>query len=116
MADDRERETERTTIVKSDGDGRGSAALVIALIALLLVLAALFFGGIFDRDEDEDLNVQLNQPGVNVIMPPETLPPVTTMPMPDVQAPPPDINVNVTTPPAELPEENLTNTEIGNTG
>ena len=114
MADDRERETEhRTTVVSSDGDGRGSAALVIAVLALLIVLAVVFFSGILNRNDDQDLNVELNQPGVNVIMPPETpLPPLTT---PEVQPPPPDVNVNVTTPPPP-PEENLGNSAITNSG
>jgi hypothetical protein len=112
VADDRERETERTTVVRSDGDGRSSAALVIAVIALLIVLAVVFFSGILNRNDDQDLNVEFNQPGVNVIVPDTQLPPLTP---PITQPPPPDVNVNVTTPPPP-PEENLGNSAVNNSG
>jgi type IV secretory pathway VirB10-like protein len=114
MADDKERETQRTTVVRSDGDGRSSAAIVIAVIALLIVaLAVVFFSGILQRNNNQDLNVELNQPGVNVIVPDTQLPPLTT---PEVQSPPPDVNINVTTPPPQLPEENVGNSVITNSG
>jgi hypothetical protein len=106
VADDSERETERTTIVRSDGDGRGSAWIILVVALIVIILALLFFGGVFDRDESE-LNVQINTPDVNVIVP-ETQVPVVTVP--EVQVPP-DVNVNVITPPAEPPEQNLSNTE-----
>ena len=106
MADDRERETERTTVVTSDR-GRGGAGIILVLAVILIILALLFFAGVFDRDDEPELNVTVNSPDVNVIVPETQLPPLT---VPEVQPPPPDVNVNVTTPPPELPEENLGNT------
>jgi hypothetical protein len=60
------------------------------------------------------LNVQINTQDVNLILP-ETQVPVTTIP--DVQVPP-DVDVNITTPPPEAPEEELNNAEtaITNSG
>jgi hypothetical protein len=106
MADDRERKTERT-IVTSDGERGGSGAVIAILVLLVVVLlAVLFFSGVFNRDDQQDLNVEVNTPDVNVIVPPTQLPPLT--PMPEGQSPP-DVNVNVTTPPP-APTDNLGNT------
>ena len=110
VADDRERETERTTVVTSDR-GRGGAGIILVLAVILIILALLFFAGVFDRDDEPELNVTVNSPDVNVIVPETQLPPLT---VPEVQ-PLPDVNVNVTTPPPELPEENLSNT-VTNSG
>ena len=106
MADDRERETERTTVVTSDRGGRGGAGIILVFALILIILALLFFTGVFDRDRESEVNVTVNSPDVNVIVPDTQLPPLT---VPETQ-PPPNVNVNVTTPPPELPEENLSNT------
>jgi len=107
VADDSERDSERTTIVTSDGDGRGSAAIVLVVVVLIVILlAALFFGGAFNRGEERELNVDINTPDVNVIVPQTQVPVVT---VPEVQVPS-NVNVNMATPPTELPEENLSNT------
>lgn len=106
MADDRERDTERTTVVTSDRGGRGGAGIILVFAVILIILALLFFTGVFDRDRESELNVTVNSPDVNVIVPETQLPPLT---VPETQ-PPPNVNVNVTTPPPELPEENLSNT------
>lgn len=115
MADDRERDTERTTIIKRDGNGRGGAWMILLVALIVLILAVLFFAGAFNRGGDRDVNVDINTPDVNVIMP-ETQVPVVPIPQTE---PPPDVNVNVTTPSAEPPPEtNLGNTEnvLANTG
>ena len=115
MADDRERDTERTTVVTSDRGGRGGTGIILVLVVILIILALLFFAGVFDRRDEPELNVTVNTPDVNVIVPETQLPPLT---VPEVQPPPPDVNVNVTTPPPELPEENLSNTgtAVNNSG
>jgi len=108
VADDRERDSERTTIVTTDGDGRGSAGIILVVALIAILLAVLFFGGVFDRGVDDDeLNVDINTPDMNVTLP-ETQTPVIVVP--EVQAPP-DINVNVTTPPPEAPADDVSNTE-----
>jgi flagellar basal body-associated protein FliL len=107
VADDRERDTEHTTIVTRDGDGRGSAGIMLIVALIVIVLAVLFFTGVFDRNDNSDLNVTVNSPDVNVIVPETQLPPLTT---PVTQPPPPDVNVNVSTPPPEPPTDNLSNT------
>jgi hypothetical protein len=106
VADDRERDTERTTVVTSDRGSRGGAGIILALAVILIIVALLFFAGVFDRGDEPELNVTVNSPDVNVIVPETQLPPLT---VPQTQ-PAPDVNVNVTTPPQELPEENLSNT------
>ena len=107
MADDSERHTERTTIITSEGNGRGTAMIVLVAALIVIILAMLFFGGMFNRDDARELNVDINTPDVNVILP-QTQVPVVTVPEAQV---PPDANVNVTTPPPDLPEDNLSNTE-----
>lgn len=109
MANDRERDTKRTTIITSDGDGRGSAGIILVLALIIIILAVLIFSGAFSRGDDHDLNVAVNAPDVNVIVP-QTQVPVVTVPETQV-VPPPDVNVNVATPPTEPREENLGNTE-----
>lgn len=63
------RETERTTIITSDGDrGRGGGVLiaVVVIIALLILLFVLFGGG-FNRAADEvGVNVDVDVPKVEV--------------------------------------------------
>lgn len=89
---DRIRETERTTVVHTDGERRGGRGLLIAIILLLAVAALLFFlfGGNVNRAADEV--------GVNVnVEAPE---------MPDVQVP--DVDVpNVKVPDVDVSEVNV---------
>jgi hypothetical protein len=63
------RESERTTIITSDGNrGRGSGA-VIAVVVILAVLVLLFvlFGGGLNRAADEvGVNVNVDTPKVEV--------------------------------------------------
>jgi hypothetical protein len=108
VADDRERDTERTTIVTTDGDGRGSAGLILLVALIVILLAVLFFGGVFDRDDASDLNLAVTTPDANLAMPPA---PPQVIVVPEGQAQPPDVNVNITTPPPENPppEANDTN-------
>jgi hypothetical protein len=113
VAEDRERETDRKrehTIITTDGDGRGSAAIILLVALVAILLAVLFFGGIFDRDDETDLNIGVNTPpDVNLIVP-ETQPlPPPVIIAPDTQAPPPDVNVNVSLPPPA--EDNLSDVE-----
>lgn len=83
---DRDRDTERTTIVHTAGDGGSSSGILIALVVLVLlaVLGFLLFGGSLGRGADEgDVNVNIEAPDV-------TLPEVQ---IPEVQVP--EVNVNV---------------------
>jgi hypothetical protein len=106
VADKRGRGTERTTIVRTDPEGRGTAGIILLVALVVIILAVLFFAGVFSRSDDRELNVAVNAPDVNLVVP-ETQTPVVAVPVPESQVPP-DVNVNVTTPPAEpLPEENL---------
>jgi len=114
VANDRERDSDRTTIVTRDGDGRGGAIIILVVAVIVLLLAVLFFVGAFNRDDQQDLNVDMNTPDVNVIVPPTQVP---MTPMPEVQSPPPNVNVNVTTPPPEPPTDNLNTTNaLSNSG
>jgi hypothetical protein len=115
MADDRERDNERTTIVTRDGNRGGGAGIILVVALIIIILAVLFFGGVFDRHEEPEMNVTVNSPDVNVIVPDTQLPPLT---VPEGQAPPPNVNVNVATPPPEPPVDNLSNTAntVTNTG
>ncbi|HEX6374763.1 MAG TPA: hypothetical protein VFZ91_03480 [Allosphingosinicella sp.] len=70
---DRERETvrdtERTTVVQTDGRRGGGAGLVIAVLAIVALLAVLFFvfSGSFNRAADEiGVNVNVDTPKVEV--------------------------------------------------
>jgi hypothetical protein len=74
------RDTERTTIVHTDGGGRGGG-MVIAVVLIIAVLALLYFlfGGNLNRAADEvGVNVNVDTPKVEV---------------PDVKIPDVDINV-----------------------
>jgi hypothetical protein len=63
------RDTERTTVVQTEGGRRGGGALLaIVLIILLLVLLFFLFGrGMLDRAGDEvGVNVDVDAPKVDV--------------------------------------------------
>lgn len=67
---DRARDTERTTIIHTDGGGGGGGGLLVAVVALILLAALLFFlfGGGLGRDSDEgDVNVNIDSPEVPAI-------------------------------------------------
>lgn len=82
------RDTERTTIIHTDGDRGGGGGILLAVVALILLAALLFFlfgGGNLGRTADEgDVNVNIDAP-IEV----------------------PDVNVEV--PPIEAPGGNTTN-------
>ena len=62
------RETDRTTVVHTDG-GRSGGGVLIAIVLILAVLALLFFlfGGGFNRTADEvGVNVDVDAPKVEV--------------------------------------------------
>ncbi|HYE27486.1 MAG TPA: hypothetical protein VEA61_04540 [Allosphingosinicella sp.] len=70
---DRERETvrdtERTTVVQTDGGRGGGGGVIVAVVLLLVVAAVLFvvFGGAFNRAADEvGVNVNVEAPKVEV--------------------------------------------------
>lgn len=67
--DDREpnrvSDTERTTIIHSDGGRGGGSGVLLAVLVLILLAVVLFFlfGGNFGRDGDEgDVNVNVEAP------------------------------------------------------
>ncbi len=66
------RETERTTVIHTDGDrGRGGSVL-IAVVLIIAVLALLFilFGGNLNRAADEvGVNVDVDTPNVDLKVP-----------------------------------------------
>lgn len=67
---DRTRDTERTTIIHTDGGGGGGGGLLVAVVALILLGVLLFFlfGGGLGRDSDEgDVNVNIDSPDVPAI-------------------------------------------------
>ena len=73
MVEDRDRDTvrdtERTTIIQSDGDRGGGGGVVLALVALLVLGAVLFllFGDGLGRGGDEgDVNVNIEAPEIDV--------------------------------------------------
>jgi hypothetical protein len=112
MAEDKDREPDRDTrhtIITTDGDGRGNAAIILLVALVAILLAVLFFGGVFDRDDQNDLNIDVNAPpDINLTLPEtQTQPPPIVIP-PETQTPPPDVNVNVTVPPTD---DNLGNSE-----
>lgn len=67
MADDRDRETERTTIIERDGGGGGGGVLAIVLLVIVvLVLLWVFRGQLgLSGDSGTDINVP-EQIDVNV--------------------------------------------------
>ena len=68
-APERERVTERTTIVTNTGDRRGGGGWVIALLVLIVLLVALFlvFGNVFNRAADKvGVNVAIDAPKVEM--------------------------------------------------
>lgn len=112
MAEDKDRESDRDRehmIVTTDRGGRSSAAIILLVALVAILLAVLLFGGLFDRDDESDLNIDVNAtPDINLTLP-ETQPlPPPVIIQPDTQAPPPDINVNVELPPVE---DNLSDIE-----
>lgn len=86
---DRIRDTERTTVVHTDGDRGRGRGLLLAVVLLLVVGLLLFFvvGGNMNRAADEvGVNVDVDVPDVQV-------PDVQVPDVPQVEAP--DLNVNL---------------------
>lgn len=71
------RDSERTTIIHTDGDRGGGGGVLLAVVALIVLAVLLFFlfgGGNFGRTADEgDVNVNIGAPievpDVNVELP-----------------------------------------------
>lgn len=77
---DKVRDTERTTIVQTDGD-RGGGGLLVALLVLVLLVVLLFFlfgGGLTGGGEEGDVNVNVEAPELTV---------------PDIEVP--DVNITL---------------------
>ena len=87
---DRERETvrdtERTTVVHTDG-GRGGGGLLLAVILILVLLAVLYFlfSGSFNRAADE-VGVNVNVEAPKVDMPDIKVPDKIEVTVPEVDA------------------------------
>lgn len=63
------RDTERTTIIQTDGGGRGGGGVILAVLLILVLLGILWFlfGGGFNRAADEvGVNVNVEAPKVDV--------------------------------------------------
>ena len=63
------RETERTTIITSDGDRGGGGGIIIAVVVIIAVLILLFvlFGGSLNKAADEvGVNVDVETPKVEM--------------------------------------------------
>ncbi len=87
------RETERTTIIQTDGDRGGGSGVIIAIVVLLVLgvlLFLLFGGGLGGGGDEGDVNVNVEAPEIT---------------MPDVEVP----DVNVTLP--EVAEGDGNNSE-----
>ena len=64
MADERDRDTERTTIIERDGGGGGGVLAVVLLIIVVLVLLFLFrdqlgFGSSTEGQVPDEINVNV---------------------------------------------------------
>lgn len=78
------RETERTTIIQTDGGRKGGGGVVVAVIAILALLAILYFvftGG-FGRTADS-IGVNVNVDAPKVELPDVDLPDKIELDVPD---------------------------------
>ena len=63
------RDTERTTIIQTDGGRGGGGGVIIAVVLILVLLAVLYFlfSGSFNRAADEvGVNVNVEAPKIDV--------------------------------------------------
>jgi hypothetical protein len=63
------RDTERTTIIQTDGGGRGGGGVILAIVLILALLALLYFvfSGSFNRAADSvGVNVNVDAPKVTM--------------------------------------------------
>ncbi|MBA2771260.1 MAG: hypothetical protein H0U34_04475 [Sphingomonas sp.] len=63
------RETERTTIIQTDGDRGGGSGVIIAIVVLLVLgvlLFLLFGGGLGGGGDEGDVNVNIEAPEVTL--------------------------------------------------
>lgn len=83
------RESERTTIITSDGNRGGGGGAIIAVVVILAVLVLLFvlFGGGLNKAADEvGVNVAVETPKVEVPDIDINVPEKIEVDLPDVQA------------------------------
>ena len=95
---DRIRETDRTTVVHTDGGRRSGAGVVVAillLIALLVLLFFLFGGGLSGGGDNVGVDVDVETPELSV-------PEVSDVDLPDVNINVPD-EINIDTDTSEAP-------------
>lgn len=78
------RETERTTIIQTDGGRRGGGGVVLAVVLILALLAVLYFvfSGSFNRAADS-VGVNVNVEAPKVEMPSIDMPDKIELKVPD---------------------------------
>lgn len=78
------RDTERTTIIQTDGGGRGGGGVILAVVLVLALLALLYFlfSGSFNRAADE-VGVNVNVEAPKVEMPDIDVPDKIELKVPD---------------------------------
>ena len=66
---ERSRNTERTTIIHTDGGGGGNGGLIAVVVVLILLAALLFFlfgSSLGGESADRDVNVNIDAPTIEV--------------------------------------------------
>jgi len=90
------RDTERTTIIHTDGERRGGSGVLIAVVVIvaLIILGYLFLGGGLNRAADEvGVNVNVDTPAVQI--------PDVNINVPDIDVDLPEVDVDTKDEPAE---------------
>ena len=81
------RESERTTIITTDGDRGGGGGIIVAVVLILavLILAFVLFGGSLNRAADEvGVNVDVEAPKIEVPDVQVNIPEKVEVDLPDV--------------------------------